>query len=142
MFHFITPANFTDTSTDSTYCKLVSSIRQYNLSENNAMFSQKLPKLGLKGDSPAASILEKMEMKEGNQIPTISPIPIVNSMLTWLSIVVKYCTWQEEMNEVTASLTQLKNRNNTNEEKLKEMQREFEEFSFFFFSSSKWNGNS
>ncbi|KAK8889076.1 hypothetical protein M9Y10_033820 [Tritrichomonas musculus] len=127
LFHFITPANFTDTSPNSTYCKLVSSIRQYNLADNNAMFSQKLPKLGLKGESPAAAILNQMELKEGNQIPTISPIPIVNSMLIWLSVAVKYCSWQDDMNEVTASLTQLKNRNNTNDEKLRELQQEYDE---------------
>ncbi|OHS92691.1 hypothetical protein TRFO_40987 [Tritrichomonas foetus] len=127
MFHFITPANFTDTTGNSQFCKLVTSIRQYDLADNNAMISQKLTKLGLKGESPAAAVLEKITFSETDNIPAITSLPLLNAMLAWLSIVVKFCDWQEQLNEVTASLTQIRARNNTNDERLNELQQDYDQ---------------
>ena len=130
LFQFTAPSNFTESSPNSTFCKLVTSIKQYDMAENNALISQKISNLGLKGESQAAEILNKISINtDEEKIQAISPLPLINGMVAWLSVVVKYNGLQEKINEVSGSLTQIRNRNNSNEERLRDLQTDYEQIS-------------
>jgi len=127
LFHFSTISNFTETTINSSYCRLVASLRQFSLSEHSVNSISKLQKYGLSSDSsPEAPLQQLFRMGESN---LISSIPFVNSILSWLLIIIKFFQWQEESTQISAELTQLQSRNSTNLEQIELMKKERAEIS-------------
>jgi hypothetical protein len=123
---FITSANFTDTLPNSQYCKLIHAVRQFRLADSASAIVPKLVKAGLTEESPVSAIFKRMTIENG-QIPFISSIPLVNGLLAWLSVVVQFCQWTDELNALSGALTQLKNRSNASQAGLATLRKEHQE---------------